>query len=72
MATRIKLRRGTAVQWASANPTLSLGEFGFEYNTQRFKIGDGINDWNTLSYNEQIITLAGDAIGSGNYSWLVI
>ncbi len=66
MATRIKLRRGTAVQWASANPTLSLGEFGFEYNTQRFKIGDGINDWNTLPYNEQIISLQGDAIGSGN------
>jgi hypothetical protein len=66
MATRIKLRRGTAVQWASSNPTLSLGEFGFEYNTNRFKIGDGLNDWNTLPYNEQIITLAGDATGSGN------
>ena len=66
MATRIKLRRGTAVQWASSNPTLSLGEFGFEYNTNRFKIGDGNTDWNTLPYNEQIITLAGDATGSGN------
>ena len=66
MATRIKLRRGTAVQWASANPTLSLGEFGFEYNTNRFKIGDGNTDWNTLPYNEQIITLAGDVTGSGN------
>jgi hypothetical protein len=66
MATRIKLRRGTAVQWASADPTLSLGEFGFEYNTNRFKIGDGQNSWNNLPYNEQIITLVGDATGSGN------
>lgn len=66
MATRIKLRRGTAAQWATANPILSLGEFGFEYNTQRFKIGDGNQDWNSLPYNEQIITLSGDVVGSGN------
>jgi hypothetical protein len=66
MATRIKLRRGTALQWASANPVLSLGEFGYESNTTRFKIGDGATDWNSLDYNEQIITLSGDVSGSGN------
>lgn len=66
MATRIKLRRGTSLQWSSANPILSLGEFGYETNTARFKIGDGITPWNELDYNEQIITLTGDASGSGN------
>lgn len=64
MATRIKLRRGTTLQWASANPVLSLGEFGYESDTTRFKIGDGTTAWNSLSYNEQIITLTGDATGS--------
>jgi len=66
MATRIKLRRGTSLQWTSANPVLSLGEFGYESNTTRFKIGDGITDWNSLNYNEQVITLTGDVSGSGN------
>jgi hypothetical protein len=66
MATRIRLRRGTDVQWASANPILALGEFGYESNTERFKIGDGNTPWLSLSYNEQIITLTGDVTGSGN------
>ena len=66
MATRIRLRRGTDVQWASANPVLALGEFGYESNTERFKIGDGNTPWLSLPYNEQIITLTGDATGSGN------
>jgi hypothetical protein len=66
MATRIRLRRGTDIQWASANPVLALGEFGYESNTERFKIGDGITPWLSLAYNEQIITRTGDASGSGN------
>lgn len=65
MATRIKLRRGTSLQWSSANPILSLGEFGYESNTTRFKIGDGVTPWNELDYNEQTITLTGDVSGSG-------
>lgn len=65
MATRIRLRRGTSVQWTSANPTLSLGEFGYETNTARFKIGDGNTAWNDLAYNDPLITLTGDVIGSG-------
>jgi hypothetical protein len=66
MATRIKLRRGTSLQWSSANPVLSLGEFGYESNSTRFKIGNGTSSWNELPYNEQVITLTGDASGSGN------
>lgn len=65
MATRIRLRRGTSVQWTSANPTLSLGEFGYETNTSRFKIGDGTTSWNELAYNDPLITLTGDVLGSG-------
>jgi hypothetical protein len=65
MATRIKLRRGTTIQWSTSNPVLGLGEFGYETNTARFKIGDGVTAWNSLDYNEQTISLTGDASGSG-------
>jgi hypothetical protein len=50
MATRMQQRRGTASQWISANPKLAAGEFGFEIDTNKFKIGDGTNFWNDLEY----------------------
>jgi len=51
MAIQIQLRRGTAAQWASANTLLAQGEIGIEYDTHRYKIGDGITYWNNLDYN---------------------
>jgi hypothetical protein len=50
MATRMQQRRGTAEQWESVNPVLAAGEIGFETDTNKFKIGDGVNDWETLVY----------------------
>ena len=50
MATQIKLRRDTAANWTSANPTLALGEPGVETDTQKVKYGDGSTDWANLSY----------------------
>jgi hypothetical protein len=54
MATRMQQRRGTASQWISTNqgngPILSAGEIGFESDTNKFKIGDGINHWINLTY----------------------
>jgi len=50
MATRMQQRRGTAAQWTSANPILNAGEFGWESDTNKFKIGDGINHWADLDY----------------------
>ena len=47
---RIQLRRGTATAWAVANPTLAIGEPGFETNTGKFKIGDGATAWADLVY----------------------
>ena len=46
----IKLRRGTAAQWASTNPVLAEGEFGAETDTRKFKIGNGVTAWNSLQY----------------------
>lgn len=48
--TTIKLRRGTAAQWTSANPTLASGEPGVETDTGKFKIGDGSTAWASLAY----------------------
>jgi hypothetical protein len=48
--TLIQIRRGTAAQWVSTNSTLSSGEWGYETDTGRFKVGDGITAWNSLDY----------------------
>jgi hypothetical protein len=50
MATRMQQRRGTASQWTTANPVLAAGEIGFEIDTNKFKMGDGINQWDDLDY----------------------
>ena len=54
MATRMQQRRGTAAQWISTNngdgPILNAGEIGFESDTNKFKIGDGVNHWVDLTY----------------------
>lgn len=51
MATRIQLRRDTAANWTSANPTLTAGEEGFETDTGKRKIGDGSTAWTSLKYS---------------------
>ena len=43
MTTRIQLRRGTAAEWAAANPILSDGEAGYERDTKIYKVVDGCN-----------------------------
>ena len=50
VVTQIQIRRGTAAQWTSANPTLASAEFGYETDTGKFKIGDGSTAWNSLGY----------------------
>jgi len=48
--TVIKLRRDTAANWTSTNPTLAAGEAGFESDSNKLKIGDGSTAWTSLSY----------------------
>lgn len=49
---RIKVRRGTESEWASADPSpvLAEGEIGFEIDTNKFKIGTGQTSWASLPY----------------------
>ena len=46
----IKLRRDLYANWESKNPLLGDGEPGFEIDTGRFKIGDGVSRWMSLNY----------------------
>lgn len=65
MATIVS-RRGTAIQWATANPILNAGELGLETDTGKMKFGDGTSRWTSLSYtpptDTQTATLLGEAI----------
>jgi hypothetical protein len=49
MPTKIQIRRGTATQWTTANPTLAAGEWGLESNTGKVKLGDGSTAWTSLA-----------------------
>ena len=71
--TTIKLRRGTAAEWTTANPILAAGEMGIETDTRKFKFGDGTTPWNTLAYASAEggggtgdVTAAGDNYFTGN------
>lgn len=46
----LKLRRDTSARWTNTNPVLANGEPGFEVDTGRLKIGNGITAWNGLPY----------------------
>ena len=50
MASIIQIRRDTAANWTSANPTLAQGELGLETDTLKVKAGDGSTAWNSASY----------------------
>lgn len=56
MAVRIQLRRDTLTNWSTNNPTLAEGEMGLEKDTGRWKVGNGINAWNSLPYSNSIFS----------------
>jgi hypothetical protein len=67
-------RRGTATQWTSSNegdgPVLNAGEIGWESDTNKFKIGDGVNNWIDLVYfadvNDTITLSLGSYLQDGD------
>jgi hypothetical protein len=75
VVTQIQVRRGTAAQWTSTNPTLAAGEFGFETDTNKLKCGTGTTAWASLPYlnNDGDITgvTAGTGISGGGTSGTV-
>jgi hypothetical protein len=47
---QICIRRDTAANFTSANPTLALGEIAYETDTRNLKVGDGSTTWQFLPY----------------------
>lgn len=45
-----QLKRGYSNRWIEVNPTLKQGEPGFEIDTGKLKIGNGIDSWVNLPY----------------------
>jgi hypothetical protein len=63
MASKIKLRQGTAAAATAANAVLLSGEIGYEVDTKRKKTGDGTTAWNSLPYDLTRAELAALATG---------
>ena len=55
MTVTFKLRRGTAAEWLADNPILTHGEPGFEIDTGRLKIGNGMSTWSNLRYQVGLV-----------------
>jgi hypothetical protein len=47
---RFVMRRALAATWTSLNEILKEGEWGYEKDTSKVKIGDGVTAWNDLDY----------------------
>ena len=58
MSVKIQLKRTTASAWTSLNPTLDNGEFGYETDTAKFKIGNGSTAWTSLAYANANLSVA--------------
>ena len=65
VVTQIQVRRGNASQWTSTNPTLAAGEWGFETDTGKAKIGNGSTNWTGLSYFGGSGTVTSITAGTG-------
>lgn len=68
MEALIQIRRGTAAQWTSANPTLADGEPGMETDTGKGKYGKGGAKWNSLPYSWQSLNLGPTGPAGGSLS----
>lgn len=50
LKTIFQIKRGQSAAWASVNPVLRPGEPGFELDTNKLKIGNGVDAYNDLPY----------------------
>ena len=73
----VQVRRGTAAQWAAANPVLAAGESALETDTGVEKIGDGVTAYSALAMRQSAtyaplsgasIVGLGDSITAGGSS----
>jgi hypothetical protein len=58
ISAKICVRRDTAANWTSNNPTLAVGEMCYETNTGKFKVGTG-TVWTSTSYGNSSFLASG-------------
>ena len=68
MDIRIQIRRDTTTNWTSINPILAEGELGLDIDLDKFKIGNGVDTWTTLIFQEGSITTVTDNLTSTSTS----
>lgn len=70
VAKRIQLRHDTSTNWNSVGHVLVLlaGEFAYETDTGRVKVGDGVRNWNSLPYFPPSIQVDSVFDGGGPFS----
>lgn len=68
---KIQLRHDTSANWSSANPTLLEGEFAYETDTKKIKVGDGTTAYNSLAYLDVSLTQVDDLTVHGLLSSFV-
>ena len=64
-----RAKNKTAAQWESENPILRDGELGHEKDTHKSKIGDGVNHWNDLKYDNDIL-LGTNILNGSHEDWI--
>lgn len=69
MANTIQLKRGLAADLTAADPTLAIGEFAYETDTGKFKVGDGSTAWSALGYFEAAEAVAAYSFQGSNYGY---
>lgn len=63
---KVQLRRGTAAEWTARNTLLLPAEPGYETDTGRLKLGDGLTRWNSLAY------WGAAEVTSGDYGQVIV
>jgi hypothetical protein len=64
MAVQIQLRGGTLAEWTLSNPVIAQREMVLETDTDKFKIGNGVDNYLELPYGG-LIGPAGEAGPAG-------
>jgi len=62
MSITIQIRNDTSANWTSANPILASGEVGYETDSRKSKLGDGVTAWNTLNYTVSDAVVSNDVV----------
>ena len=52
MSTQIQIRRDTTANWENVNPILADGEIGYDITANKFKVGNGADEWLDIEYSD--------------------